>query len=56
MTSYSILSNKEQVTYFKVFNINNNNYLPIEFHCYFELAISNAFKSVFPSTCIKYCL
>ena len=64
-TSFSLLSDKKQNTYYDIFSaIKNhilsydtkNNYSPKEFHCDFEISLSNAFKSVFPATNIKYCL
>ena len=62
-TSFSLLSNKKQNTYYDIFSTikNNilsydikNNYSPKEFHCNFEISLSNAFKSIFPATNIKY--
>ena len=64
-TSFTIMLNKEEKTYEKIFtelkiNIQNyaNNilYKPKEFHSDFELGMSNAFKKVFPTSNIKFCL
>ena len=64
-TSFSLLTNKEQNTYYQVFNTiknhifslnKNKKYCPSEFPADFEIAMSNAFKSVFPDSKIKYCL
>ena len=64
-TSFSLLTNKKQNTYYQVFNSikkhifslnNSKKYCPSEFHSDFEIAMNNAFKSVFPNTKIKYCL
>ena len=64
-TSFGLMRNKEQATYEELFNslkINiskytgNDNYKPKLFHCDFEVAMSNAFMKVFPSTKIKFCL
>ena len=64
-TSFSILSDKKQNTYYYVFKAvknhilsydNNKKYSPKEFHCDFEISLSNVFKSVFPATNIKNCL
>ena len=64
-TSFALMRNKEQVTYEKLFNslknniskyTENDNYKPKLFHCDFEIAMSNAFIKVFPSTKVKFCL
>ena len=64
-TSFTLMKNKQEHTYENVFkdlkkNIisysNNGIYNPKELHCDFELAISNAFKKVFPAANIKFCL
>ena len=61
----SILNNKQQKTYKTLFNellkyINlyneYNDYFPLEFHCDFEKAISNAVKKIFAGTKIRYYL
>eukprot|EP00833_Pecoramyces_ruminatium_P014750 jgi/Orpsp1_1/1188782/evm.model.d7180000067137.1 len=64
-TSFSILNNKEQSTYEVLFNVLKNNaskicknyvFPPKNFHCDFEIAISNAARKVFPNINIKYCV
>ena len=59
------MRNKEQKTYEIIFkelkeNIlkysNFGEYSPKEFHCDFELAISNSFIKIFPKTKIRFCL
>ncbi len=62
-TSFSILKNKKQSTYEKLFeeikkNVSNynNNIKPKTFHCDFEKAISNSAKKIFPDINIKYCV
>ncbi len=63
-TAYALMNNKEQKNYENIFsaiksNINNTNNLgefkPKELHCDFEIAISNAFKKIFPQSKIKFC-
>ena len=60
------MSNKEQITYEKIFKILkdniikylpiNNNYNPREFHSNFEPGMAIAFIKIFTSDKIKYCL
>ena len=64
-TSFSILKDKEQLSYEIVLKELENNVCkvtkntvinPINFHCDFERAISNAAKKVFPNINIRYCI
>lgn len=60
------MNNKEQITYELLFiklkehilsYINDNDYYPKEFHCEFDLSISNAAKNFFNNQChIRYCI
>ena len=59
------MRNKEQKTYEIIFKELKKNiitysisgeYSPKEFHCDFELAISNSFLKIFPNSKIRFCL
>jgi hypothetical protein len=54
---YSVLPNKEQATYVKLFVMVKKHIKirPLSFNCDFELSIWNAIEEVWPGTCINGC-